>query len=336
VTTATHGSGISFPVISNHVLALEMIMGDGSMLRCSRDIYPDIFLATLCGLGATGFITSVTLQVEPAFRLKEKTVGVSFDTMLDRFAEFARSAEHVRMWWFVHPKKVVLSQSNRTYEPAKPKPSWFWDVLISSHLLQFLLFLGIFVPQINRWTSCFFAWLSSMVMERVDDSFAVFNVDCHFPQYTTEWAIPLEEATACLKELNDEIEKEIAKRNGFQPHFPIEIRFTDADDIWLSPSYGRKTCYIGVTQYKPYGIVPPYRRLFEIFEGVVTRHGGRSHWAKTHTLKPVTLRRLYPRFDDFATLLDRVDPVGMFRNEYIRRHIFGDDTVEDRVFKPLV
>jgi L-gulonolactone oxidase len=37
---------------------------------------------------------------------------------------------------------------------------------------------------------------------------------------------------------------------GLRVHFPIEIRFTAADDIWLSPSYGQVSCWIGIVQYK--------------------------------------------------------------------------------------
>ena len=43
---------------------------------------------------------------------------------------------------------------------------------------------------------------------------------------------------------------ELADPHGLRPHFPVEIRFTDADDIWLSPSSGARTCWIGIIQYK--------------------------------------------------------------------------------------
>lgn len=33
-------------------------------------------------------------------------------------------------------------------------------------------------------------------------------------------------------------------------HWPIEIRFTAPDDIWLSPSYGLRTTWIGIVQYR--------------------------------------------------------------------------------------
>lgn len=65
------------------------------------------------------------------------------------------------------------------------------------------------------------------------------------------------------------------------------------------------------------------------------RHGGRPHWAKAHHLRPDRLRALYPRFDDFRRLLEDVDPEGLFRNEYVSRHIFGQKGAgfDERVFK---
>jgi L-gulonolactone oxidase len=87
-----------------------------------------------------------------------------------------------------------------------------------------------------------------------------------------------------------------------------------------------------ISRLRPYGFNVPYRKLFEHFEDIVSRHYGRPHWAKAHHMRPRTLRKLYSRFDDFISVLEEVDPNGMFRNEYIQRHIFGKEG-HDRVFK---
>jgi hypothetical protein len=46
------------------------------------------------------------------------------------------------------------------------------------------------------------------------------------------------------------LSREAADPNGIRIHFPIEIRWTKGDDIWLSPSNGRKTVYIGIVQFR--------------------------------------------------------------------------------------
>lgn len=116
ITTATHGSGINYGVISTHVLALGLLLADGTVVRCSRTDNPDLFMASLCGLGSTGLLISVTLEVEPAFHLKEVCETISLDETIENLDELAESGEHVRMWWFPQTSKVRLSVSDRTSE----------------------------------------------------------------------------------------------------------------------------------------------------------------------------------------------------------------------------
>ena len=136
ITTATHGSGVNFGVISTHVLALSLLLADGTLVRCSRTQNSELFMASLCGLGSTGLLISVTLQVEPAFRLKEVCETISFDETVESLDELAGSGEHVRMWWFPQSDKVRLSVSDRTQEVCGPVlviqpayPDSLWDTL---------------------------------------------------------------------------------------------------------------------------------------------------------------------------------------------------------------
>jgi hypothetical protein len=71
-----------------------------------------------------------------------------------------------------------------------------------------------------------------------------------FAQHTTEWAIPYEQTKDCLIHLREWLEREPYSTVGTHPNFPIEIRFSAPDDIWLSPAYGRLTCWVGLIQYK--------------------------------------------------------------------------------------
>lgn len=116
VTTATHGSGIDYAVIPSHVLSLTLLVADGSRVRCSRHERPDLFLATLSGLGTTGFVLTVQLSVEPAFKLREVREMLSFHTGLDRIDAIAQSAEHVRVWWYPQQHVWRVMASSRTDE----------------------------------------------------------------------------------------------------------------------------------------------------------------------------------------------------------------------------
>ncbi|KAH9982004.1 L-gulonolactone/D-arabinono-1,4-lactone oxidase [Russula compacta] len=323
LTTATHGTGIDHKVLSSHVQAVRLLLANGTKVTCSRDREPDLFFATLCGLGSTGIILDVRMEVSPAFRLREVQETYKFNDVIDHLDVVARSAEFVRLWWWPQADDVRVSAMGKTEEYKQPQTSWLWHSVIGYHVIQFLLFLGIFIPRLNIWIGQFSSWLVRDKTLSIDTSLNLFNMDCKYRQYTIEWAVPYSRAPSCLRELRDWFDSEFMDPQGLRPHCCLEIRFSDADDIWLSPSYGQKTCWIGIMQYKPYGFNIPYRALFERFERIVIRYGGRPHWAKSHGLRPDALSHLYPRFESFRQLLDAVDPEGIFRNEYVSRHIFG-------------
>jgi len=97
--------------------------------------------------------------------------------------------------------------------------------------------------------------------------------------------------------------------------FPVEVRFTAADDIWLSHGYGRDSAYIAIHQY----IGAPFEDYFRRFEAAMTALGGRPHWGKMNFLDASALAPAYPRFDDFRAVRDKLDPDRVFANEYTDR-----------------
>ncbi|KAF7327208.1 FAD-binding PCMH-type domain-containing protein [Mycena kentingensis (nom. inval.)] len=332
VTTASHGSGITYQSMSADVVSLRLLLADGHIVSCSRNDRPDLFLASLCSLGATGIILQITLQVEDAFHLRDEQCSRPFEEVVGNLDTLVRSAEYARFWWIAASHMVKCSVVNRTSEPKRPPIPWFYSSFLAFHVVQFMLLIGRFWGYMNTITGRFVSWLASKPVVLVDDSWKIFNVECRYPQHTTEYAIPLASAPACLHEIRAWMDAEAADPNGLRPHFPFEIRFSQADDIWLSPAYGRETCWIGIAQYRPYGLNVPYRAFFAGYEAIVLKHGGRPHWAKAHHLGPRELREMYPRFDDFVRLLNDVDPEGVWRNEYVRRHVFGE-RIGERVWK---
>lgn len=99
--------------------------------------------------------------------------------------------------------------------------------------------------------------------------------------------------------------------------FPVEVRTAPADDIPLSTASGRETAYIAVHLYRG----TPYRSYFTAVERIMTAHGGRPHWGKVHTRDAAYLAGVYPRFEEFTAVRDRLDPQRLFGNPYLRRVI---------------
>ncbi|KAI8391764.1 D-arabinono-1,4-lactone oxidase-domain-containing protein [Radiomyces spectabilis] len=245
--TASHGTGAHFGSLSSMILDLTLITANGDTLYCSPESHPDVFAAAKCSLGALGIITRITFQAEPMFRLEATQLPYKFPEVLEKWDEVIHSAEHVRVWWFPHTDDCVVWRANRTEKPVTvANPGWFLERGLGFHAYQAMLNTARYFPSIiPKITQFMYKTIHSREQHIIDDSHKVFNFDCLFPQYVNEWAIPWEDAPAALRQLDEFINK-----NDLKVHFPVEIRFVDEDDIWLSPAYGRKTCYIGVIMYR--------------------------------------------------------------------------------------
>jgi L-gulonolactone oxidase len=125
-----------------------------------------------------------------------------------------------------------------------------------------------------------------------------------------EYAIPAHHLPEVLREIDMYL-----RCNDIRIGFPVEVRFARADDVWLSTAHGRETAYVAVHQYHRRDHSPYFDGVEPIFRAAQ----GRPHWGKLHSMTAVELREIYPRFDDFLAVRDRVDPGRTFTNPYLRR-----------------
>ena len=125
-----------------------------------------------------------------------------------------------------------------------------------------------------------------------------------------EYGVPREAVQEAFSGL-----RRVVNRLPFNVVFPVEVRFTAADDIWLSHGYGRDSAYIAIHQY----VGMPYEEYFKRFEEIAVGLGGRPHWGKMHYREAGQLAEAYPRFGDFLAVRDRLDPDRVFANAYLDR-----------------
>ncbi|OMJ18659.1 L-gulonolactone oxidase [Smittium culicis] len=323
ISTAAHGTGLNFGCFSSMILDLVLIDGLGRRHYCSRLENKDLFDAARCSLGALGVITELTIQCEPSFNLHATQVPEKLDTILTNLPEILNSAEHVRFWWFPHTDDAVLWKANRTKKQIQPlKESLFTDKLYGFHYYQLQLFFARFFPnRIPSITKEHYKARFNKNIEWVDESYKVFNFDCLFPQYVNEWAIPIENTATALLLLRKWINEQYDQKTGARVHFPIEVRFVEEDDVWLSPCYKRAVCYIGVIMYRPFHLPVPYKKYWKVYEDIMRSLDGRPHWAKAHQMYHSDFMESFPRFGDFNEIRKKCDPNGLFVNDYIRRHI---------------
>ena len=95
--------------------------------------------------------------------------------------------------------------------------------------------------------------------------------------------------------------------------FPLEFRLVAGDDIWMSPMNAGPVASISVHQYHRM----EWRGLFAEAETILRAAGGRSHWAKRHTLTRADVDALYPHAEDYRRMRRSVDPDGCFLNPHL-------------------
>lgn len=83
-----------------HVLGFELLRSDGSRLWCSPDKHAEWFFATIGGLGLTGFISQVSLQLKPVTSAYVDSETIKYQHLDDFFslAEESQQFEYTAAW----------------------------------------------------------------------------------------------------------------------------------------------------------------------------------------------------------------------------------------------
>ena len=316
LATGTHGTGVGYGCLSTFVEELELVLGTGEVARCSRTERPDLFQAALVGVGAVGIVTEVTLRCVDAFILHADERPTPLADVLASIDERISTNDHFEFYWMPYTEKTLTKANNRVPTDEKPRGSfnrWFNDDLLENTVLGGVVRLCRAVPALTptllRTTAMAFS--PRVYTERSD---LVFTSPRRVRFVEMEYGLPraaLGEAFAGLRRVIDNLPVKVT--------MPVEVRFTAADDIWLSHGQGRDNAYIAIHQF----VGVPFEQYLRGFEAVCKPLGGRPHWGKMHYRDASSLRPAYPHFDDFLAVRDKVDPDRVFANAYTRQ-VFGD------------
>ena len=302
--TGTHGSGDGNGGLATQLVALDFVTGNGELMTVSKSD-PD-FGAIAIGLGAFGIVARATLAVEETYQMaQELHLELPLATAIDHLDAIFASAYSVsyftdyqtsnvnQLWrkYRLDPADELLPQTPETYFGAKrsraklgPKGPDGTDNITE----QFL--------EPGPW------------FERLP------HVKRQHPmqpgsQLQTEYFVAREHGPSAFAALAD-------LGPLMAPVMVMgEVRTVAGDDLWLSP-YPFDSLALHLSWTTDW---PAVRTILPEIEAALAPFEPRPHWGKLYEIEPAEVRGLYPRFDEWAQAVNRYDPTGIFRNDYVEQ-----------------
>lgn len=309
ISTGTHGTGAQLPALHADVQALQLVTPRGDMLECSPTKQPELFAAAKVSLGSLGVLTQATTTVLPAYSLQRKVWLKPLEELLQAVPALAQQHRNFEFYYlpFTGYAAAITHDIYTGTEVIHPETADEEALRDLRHLRDWL---GRF-PDLRRWVAK--KVIDPKQTELAQDrSWKLLSTHRPTKFNETEFHVPRALGLACVREVIQVLER----RN--EAFFPMEFRFTKADDAWLSPFYQRDSCSIAVHA----AVGEPYDYLVSEIAPVFRKFQGRPHWGKLHAHSAADLAALYPRWKDFLAVRAQLDPTGRMLNPHLRS-LFG-------------
>ncbi|WNJ16228.1 FAD-binding oxidoreductase [Pontibacter sp. G13] len=311
--------------IGNHILSMDLILADGTRVTCSPSVDASLFQATIGGMGLTGWIESITLQLAPftssQFHVRnqrfdqgsslieasgwatEASFQVAWIDTLGKGQDLGRG-----MWMVAEPVPAVTSES-RDSRILLPEPKMSAPAFLPSGL-------------VNNWTIRAFNQLYFFKKSSGNPS---QNQPFH------QFFFPLD----AIRNWN----KLYGPKGFLQYQFvlPRNRAKEGMNEILARMSHAKIPTFLGVLkamgQGRGYLSFPmegltlsvdiPFSekrlKILEEWDECVIRYGGRVYLAKDARMKPEAFEAMYPELDAFKKILRTVNPQGKIRSKLSER-----------------
>ena len=307
VSTATHGSGDGNGNLATAVRALEIVTSDGSVVNVTRGD-PD-FEGLVVGLGAVGAVTRVTLDVEPAYQVRQRVFEeLRWEDLFSHFDEITSSGYSVSVFtrWGDAVDQVWVKE-RVTGVPVEDGRTLFGAMAATQNRHPIL---GIDPVNCTPQLSVAGPWAERL------PHFRMGFTPSSGAELQSEYLIPRRQGMApieAVRRLSSTLRRLVQVS---------EIRTIAADALWMSPQYRQDTIAIHFTWNPEPAAVK--RALAEV-ERSLAPFEARPHWGKLFLAGAGEIGPLYERLADFKPLIDRLDPRGAFRNEWLRTRVLGGE-----------
>jgi xylitol oxidase len=308
VATATHGSGDGQGNLATAVAGLEMVTSAGDVITAARGDAD--FDGLVVGLGALGAVTRIALDVQPAYRMRQRVFeGLAWDALSEHFDAISSSGYSVSVFtrdWGETADQVWV-KSRVTDEPEEMRGELFDAIAatVDRHPI-----LGIDAVNCTPQLGVAGPWSDRL------PHFRMGFTPSKGEEIQSDYSVPRRHVVGAIEALR-------ALGDTLAPLLLVsEIRTVAADRLWMSPQYGQDTVAIHFTWRRERQAV---ERVLVGLEAALAPFEARPHWGKLFLADAEQIARRYERLPDFIALMQRLDPRGAFHNAWLDRHVLVQD-----------
>ena len=353
-STATHGTGrssFSHYITEIRIAAYDETTGQAKIFEYKTG--PEL-LAARCALGCMGVVLSVKIPCVIKFWVQEhqtlletldQALLAEKDWPLQQFALFPHS------WKFLMYSRKIVPEPGMVTKILSGFQR-FLDYTLVEILPHFIIKLLLVITDGRRSAIIYF----KNVLPRVVNSITTTNRDylgltLHtrhhyiFRHIEMEAFIPeqnLRQAYRAIREITDwfagtsetlslEFQEQLTKigllqnvlnaKGKYVLHYLMFFRKVLPDETLISMTSGNTAHYaIGFFTYYDEVDRAGYYLFTKTMAQVLNKlFDARLHWGKYFPLDNSDINRLYPKLDEFKKICKKVDPHGVFQNNYTRR-----------------
>jgi L-gulono-1,4-lactone dehydrogenase len=307
VATATHGTSPRWGTVSDFVQSLTVVLPSGEVKKIDAASALEERRAADVAVGWLGIVVEVELLAIAMPWVRFEEIPLTIDDFLVRLPDLKERYEHIWGHWTLGTNSVALKCLETSAEPRKDFRPYvaengpYWgDQNVK--------------PSGVRKAKAALRRIANLhpALER-----AAKSVRGDRPQdvgVTMQYAVSASEAPLAVERLRT---SDFAKLN---PGRIVEMKFLKASEqSYLGPNSGQDAVL-----FNTYWFVDEAIKLtvFDLFEDVMMRLGGRPHWGKLHRPQDVEyLRSVYPDWDKFETVRAKFDPGQIFDPPQRQSHI---------------
>lgn len=321
----------------NHVVRMSLLLADGEVVELSRESDPELFWATVGGMGLTGIVLDATVRLLPigSSRMAVDTHRIAdLDTLLEVMAEGDDDHRYSVAWIDLAAKGSQLGRSVLTrgdharadqLSPRQQADPFAFDP-------RQLVSVPPIVPRpglLNHLTVAAFneLWFRKAPQERIAEVQSItsfFHPLDMVGQWNRLYGRPgLVQYQFVVPFGREDTLRRIVERlstSGVASFLAVLKRFGEGSFAPLSFPQPGWTLALDMP-----GGAPGVEDLLHGLDDVVLDAGGRNYFAKDAHTTPSTIRRGYPRLAEWQAVRRRVDPTGRWQSDLSRRLMLADD-----------